>query len=65
VREEELEIWLPALAMQLGHTSPPPLNAAAQDMPIQLEDIYDEEIEAAAQAAYARDYATFGFGSWR
>jgi len=65
VREEELEIWLPALAMQLGHTSPPPLNAAAQDMPIQLEEIYDEEIEAAAQAAYARDYATFGFGSWR
>jgi hypothetical protein len=30
-----------------------------------LADIYDEEIEKAAQNAYQRDYMMFGFDSWR
>jgi LPS sulfotransferase NodH len=65
LREEELDIWLPALAMQLGHANPPEIEAAQVDAPFTLADIYDEEIEAAAQAAYGRDYATFGFGNWQ
>ena len=65
LREEELDIWLPALAMQLGHANPPEIEATQPDAPFALADIYDEEIEAAAQAAYGRDYATFGFGNWQ
>ena len=29
-----------------------------------LSEIYDAEIEAAAQSAYQRDYMMFGFDSW-
>ena len=29
-----------------------------------LADIYSPELEAAARAAYARDYQVFGFGDW-
>ena len=46
-------------------SNPPEIEAAQPDAPFTLADIYDEEIEAAAQAAYGRDYATFGFGNWK
>ena len=46
-------------------SNPPEIEAAQPDAPFTLADIYDEEIEAAAQAAYGRDYATFGFSNWK
>ncbi len=64
LREDEIEVWLPALAMQMGHANPPPIPTDT-DWPFALSDIWTPEIEAAAEAAYARDYATFGFGPWR
>jgi hypothetical protein len=65
LREDEMEVWLPALAMQMGHTNPPLPATAAPDQPYALADIWTPEIEAATEAAYGRDYATFGFGAWK
>lgn len=64
LREDEMDVWLPALAMQLGHPSPPQPGPATPDAPYPLADIWTPDIEAATEAAYARDYATFGFGRW-
>ena len=33
--------------------------------PFDLRDIYDAEVEAAVQAAYAKDYLMLGFGPWQ
>ncbi|MFA5581750.1 MAG: nodulation protein NodH [Paracoccaceae bacterium] len=38
---------------------------ATPDQPFSLADIYDASVEAAARAAYQRDYMMFGFGDWR
>jgi hypothetical protein len=64
LREDEMDVWLPALAMQLGHPNPPQSGLATPDAPFALADIWTPDIEAATEAAYARDYATFGFGRW-
>jgi hypothetical protein len=43
----------------------PGLPPFAPDIAPGLAEIYDSEIEAAARAAFARDYMTFGYGNWR
>ena len=48
-----------------GLTTPPPLPAGAGATGFALDTIYDETVEAAARAAYGRDYTAFGFGDWR
>jgi hypothetical protein len=49
----------------IGHTGGPVELAGVQtDIPFELANIYDSEIESAAQAAYQRDYMMFGFKSW-
>lgn len=65
LREDEMDVWLPALAMQMGHASPPPIAVTPPDTPHALADIWTPDIESAAAAAYPRDYATFGFGPWQ
>lgn len=65
LREDEVDIWLPALAMQMGHDAPPLPGADAPDQPFALADIWTPEVEQAAEAAYGRDYATFGFAPWQ
>ncbi|MEQ9692861.1 sulfotransferase family 2 domain-containing protein [Shimia sp. SDUM112013] len=64
VREDEMNAYLPALAMQVGKTdSSDPANAP-EDQPFALSEIYDEEIEALTVDVYQRDYLLFGFGAW-
>ncbi|MCC5986784.1 MAG: nodulation protein NodH [Pararhodobacter sp.] len=63
LREETLAQELTALAALYGHQQPPPLAPAPEDE--MLLAICDVEIEQAAQAAWRRDYARFGFGTLR
>ncbi len=57
LRAETLERDLPRLAPGL-----PPVPAEGSTG---LSDIYDDEVEDAGRAAFARDYITFGYGRWR
>lgn len=65
LREDELEAYLPALAMQVGVRRDVALPTAAPDTPFALDDIYDAEVEARVAEAYQRDYLVFGFSSWK
>jgi LPS sulfotransferase NodH len=65
IREADLETELSQLLVQIGHEGGIDLAARAPDLPFSLDDIYDEQIETAAQNAYQRDYMMFGFDSWR
>lgn len=65
LREDEMASDLRMLAARLGIAQAPDIPAAAQDGPHALATIYDDEIEAAARNAYARDYLVFGFENWR
>jgi hypothetical protein len=64
IRESDLEVELSQLLVQLGHNTPVNLGKPNADSPFDLSEIYDTEIEAAAQSAYQRDYMMFGFDSW-
>ncbi|MGR3712428.1 MAG: sulfotransferase family 2 domain-containing protein [Shimia sp.] len=65
VREDEMDSYLPALAMQVGRKSVPDPQPAHADTPFALDDIYDDEIEARVRDIYQRDYMIFGFEKWR
>ena len=65
LREDELEAYLPAIALQVGVAHEAATPAPAQDTPYSLEQIYDEEVEARVAEAYQRDYLIFGFNRWR
>ncbi|MEH6836864.1 MULTISPECIES: nodulation protein NodH [Falsihalocynthiibacter] len=64
LREDTLETDLEFLAFRVGVENPE-CNPEREDSPYSLDDIYDSEIETAAQEAYQRDYMTFGFSAWR
>ncbi|SMC78426.1 sulfotransferase family 2 domain-containing protein [Primorskyibacter flagellatus] len=64
VREEEMSVYLPALAMQVGHHAPPDTEDASPDEPFTLQEIYSTQLEALARDAYYRDYLIFGFSDW-
>ncbi len=65
VREDEMQAYLPALAMQVGRMDAPDPVTASPETPVPLEAIYDGEIEDLVQDIYQRDYLTFGFGRWK
>ncbi|MGG7645373.1 nodulation protein NodH [Rhodovulum sp. YNF3179] len=65
IREERLAASLAYLEemtdrphLPVAGAPPPPVA------PVTLADIYDTRLEAAARAAYQRDYMMFGFGAW-
>ena len=60
-REETLADALAQLVGSLGLAMPDLAPDAPQAA---LAEIYDEEVEKAARAAYPRDYLVFGFGRW-
>ncbi len=62
LREDRLAEGLAFLATEIGLPECPPVPHAAPDP--RLAAIYDEDIEAAAREAYARDYVAFGFRDW-
>jgi hypothetical protein len=64
VREDEQDSLLPLLAMQVGKLDAPEPEAAPDEVPFALGEIYDEEIEALVHDIYQRDYLNFGFDSW-
>ncbi|ETA53703.1 sulfotransferase family 2 domain-containing protein [Ponticoccus alexandrii] len=64
VREDEMAMYLPALAMQAGHEAPPDPQPVSTRAPFALAQIYDDRIEALAREAYQRDYDMFGFDDW-
>jgi LPS sulfotransferase NodH len=64
IRESDLEVELSQLLVQLGHNTPVDLGKPNAYSPFDQSEIYDTEIEAAAQSAYQRDYMMFGFDSW-
>ncbi len=63
LRAETLDRELPAIAQGLARSAPTVFSLPGPG-PYALGDIYDQEIEAAARAAYQRDYMTFGYGAW-
>ncbi|WP_114966611.1 nodulation protein NodH [Alkalilacustris brevis] len=62
LREESLDAALGPLSEALDRPAPPAVVADPQPG---LAELYDDEVEQAAQAAYQRDYTEFGFGPWR
>lgn len=64
IRENRLEADLAILAAQIGRDTMPAVAEITDPHASWLELIYDAELEAAARAAYQRDYTAFGFGSW-
>jgi hypothetical protein len=63
VREDRLPQALAYLESEVG--APPATPPAQAPAPEALTAFCDDEVEEAAAAAYARDYAGFGFGRWR
>ena len=63
LREADLPRDLPRLAEDVTGRRVA-YEKAATDLPFDLEEIYDAEIEKRARMAYARDYESFGFGDW-
>lgn len=64
IREQDLADMLPMVALMVGRADVPAVAEGAPDTPFTLDQIYDDEIEALARSAYARDYVTFGFAPW-
>jgi len=64
LREDRLAEGLAFLASDLRLPCPT-LPDMAESQPWSLSDIWGSDLEDAAAAAYARDYAAFGFGRWR
>lgn len=63
LREDDMAAGLAALAAQAGLPDAPPVAPPAPDP--RLAEICDASMQAAAEAAYGRDYAEFGFGPWQ
>jgi hypothetical protein len=64
LREERLEEDLAILASQVGKTTMPQVPEGTDPHEALLRSIYDEDVEAAVQDVYQRDYATFGFRTY-
>lgn len=64
LREDRLAEGLAYLTAEVGLPFHP-LAATTEAQPYSLHDIWGPDLEDAAEAAYARDYAAYGFGRWR
>jgi LPS sulfotransferase NodH len=64
LREDRLAEGLAVLAAEVGIACPV-LADIPEKAPHPLDAVYDDEIEAAVQDAYQRDYMGYGFGPWR
>lgn len=62
LREERLGEGLAFLCAELGIDCPPLPAPSEDDL---LARIYDDDLEAAARDAYARDFLAFGFSNWK
>jgi len=64
IQEAHLPEELPLLGKAFGQELPP-FIPIWRNPALELAEIYDPQIEAAAQAAYGHDYALLGFGPWK
>ncbi|WP_295313410.1 nodulation protein NodH [Roseobacter sp.] len=64
IREDEAAADLHALAKRMGYAEAQPLVPSPDDVPFSLAEVCTARTERLAAAAYARDYLTFGFGSY-
>ena len=64
LREDDLQADLDFLAQKVGRQAVA-VPAFSSETTLELDRIYDEQVEAAVKAAYQRDYMMFGFGPWR
>lgn len=65
IREQDLDEELSWLASKVGVTSNSAPDAFEPVGQYSLADIYDSDLEKAAQATYSKDYMIFGFERWR
>jgi len=65
IREQDLNEELSSLATKVGVDATRQIEAEAPIGKYALGDIYDQELEKAANATYSRDYMVFGFDKWR
>jgi hypothetical protein len=63
LREDRLAEGLAFLTSEAG-VAPSPPPTIKQSGPFALSSLYGEDMEAAAQEAYGRDYQGLGFGPW-
>ncbi len=63
LREDQVEMGLAFLVQDLG-LDPPELPAEPDTAQHPLAALYGPDLEAAARAAYSRDYEAFGFSDW-
>ena len=61
IRENEMDIYLQALALQTGYSSVTKVPPEPSHTPFTLDEVYDDQIEDLAQSAYSTDYTTSGF----
>jgi len=64
LREDRLAAGLAYLTDEIGLQCPP-LPQVADLQPYSLQSIWGADLEDAAEVAYTRDYAAFGFARWR
>jgi hypothetical protein len=64
VREERLEDDLAILCAQIGREEMPGVADTTDPHAERLRRIVNSDLNAAARAAYHRDYVAFGFGDW-
>jgi hypothetical protein len=64
LREDRLEAGLRHLCAEVG-VDCPALPEVPDKTAFDLAEIYGPDLEAAARAAYGRDYTGFGFGDWK
>lgn len=64
IREGELADGLADLATEVQQPTAGPASGFAVSSRYALSEIYDADIEEAAEAAYRRDYMMFGFAPW-
>lgn len=65
IREQDMDDELLWLASKVGIENARSPVSEEPTGKYSLADIYDQELEKAAQATYSRDYMVFGFNKWR
>ncbi len=63
IREDQAALQLSRMAEDLGLDAPA-FEAATEDAPFTLKDIYDPELEKLCFQTYRKDYINFGFADW-
>ena len=64
IREEDLPVALPQIASEVGVATSDANVTFATESRFALSDVFNNDIEAACETAYHRDYVMLGFRAW-